>query len=59
MPHFVIDLPGGRGKVPLVPDSLEGIVDGKLILKDYLGNECAYPLLPGEEEELVRWLVKK
>jgi lysine 2,3-aminomutase len=59
MPHFVIDLPGGRGKVPLVPDSLQGIMDGKLMLKDYLGNECAYPLLPGEEEELVRWLMRK
>jgi lysine 2,3-aminomutase len=58
MPHFVIDLPGGRGKVPLLPDSVEGLEDGRLLLKDYLGNDCAYPLLPGESEELARWLKK-
>ncbi len=58
MPHFVIDLPGGRGKVPLVPDSVEGLEDGKLLLKDYLGKDCVYPLLPGEREDLARWLKK-
>jgi lysine 2,3-aminomutase len=58
MPHFVVDLPGGRGKVPLAPNSVERIDDGKLLLKDYLGNVCAYPLLPREEEELARWLKK-
>jgi lysine 2,3-aminomutase len=56
MPHFVIDLPGGRGKVPLVPDCVEAIHEGHLILKDYLGNTCDYPLLPGEEADLSRWL---
>ncbi len=25
LPHFVVDLPGGRGKVPLLPDSVERI----------------------------------
>ena len=58
MPHFVIDLPGGRGKVPLIPDSVEGLEDGKLLLKDYLGKDCVYPLLPGESEDLARWLKK-
>jgi lysine 2,3-aminomutase len=58
MPHFVIDLPGGRGKVPLIPDSVAGIEDGMLMVKDYLGNDCAYPLLQGEDEELARWLKK-
>jgi lysine 2,3-aminomutase len=56
MPHFVIDLPGGQGKVPLVPGSVKAIEAGKLTLKDYLGKDCIYPLLPGEEEELAPWL---
>jgi lysine 2,3-aminomutase len=58
MPHFVVDLPGGRGKVPLVPNGVERIDDGKLLLRDCLGNVCTYPLLPGEGEELARWLKK-
>jgi lysine 2,3-aminomutase len=56
MPHFVIDLPGGRGKVPLVPGSVVAIEEGTLMLKDYLGDECTYPLLPGEEKDLARLL---
>jgi lysine 2,3-aminomutase len=56
MPHFVIDLPGGRGKVPLVPGSVEAIEEGTLVLKDYLGNDCSYPLIPGEDKDLGRWL---
>ena len=45
IPHFVIDLPGGRGKVPLVPDWVEGIDEGELTLRDYRGELCSYPLL--------------
>ena len=58
MPHFVVDLPGGRGKTPLVPDYVVAINAGRLMLKDYLGEISAYPLLPGEDEELSRWLKK-
>lgn len=58
IPHFVIDLPGGRGKVSLVPDRVEAIDEGELTLRDYRGNLCTYPLLPGEGEELARWLKK-
>jgi lysine 2,3-aminomutase len=56
MPHFVVDLPGGRGKVPLVPDCIEAVDQGRLIMKDYLGRVCPYPLLPGEEANLAGWL---
>jgi len=56
MPHFVIDLPGGQGKVPLIPNSVEKIGKDCLILRDYRGNTCRYPLLPGENEELGRLL---
>jgi L-lysine 2,3-aminomutase len=56
MPHFVVDLPGGQGKVVLTHNSVEAIEGDVLVLRDYLGNPCHYPLLPGEGGELGRWL---
>ncbi|MCE5334037.1 MAG: KamA family radical SAM protein [Desulfobacteraceae bacterium] len=52
MPHFVIDLPGGHGKVALVPEMVREIGGGRMIVENYLGKLCPYPLLAGEEEEL-------
>ena len=41
VPHFVIDLPGGKGKVALLPDEPER--DGDLlILKTYQGDRVTY-----------------
>jgi len=56
MPHFVLDLPGGQGKVPLTPGYVEEIDGDSLVLRDYCGNQCRYPLLAGEGTELGRWL---
>jgi lysine 2,3-aminomutase len=56
MPHFVVDLPGGRGKMPLLPNMVREIGDGSMIVQDYLGELCRYPLLEGEGEELRRIL---
>jgi len=41
VPYYVIDLPGGLGKVPILPDNIkkEG---GKLILRNYLGQWVEY-----------------
>ncbi len=52
MPHFVVDLPGGRGKMALLPNMIREIGDGRMIVQNYLGELCRYPLLDGEEEEL-------
>ena len=51
MPHFVVDLPGGRGKIPLLPNMIREIGNGKMIVQNYLGELCRYPLLEGEEED--------
>ena len=40
-PYYVIDLPGGKGKVPVVPDYLERR-DGRLLLRNYLGEFIEY-----------------
>ncbi len=52
MPQFVVDLPGGRGKLPLLPNMIREINDRQMIVRNYTGHSCAYPLLRGEAEEL-------
>ncbi|MGV8074933.1 MAG: KamA family radical SAM protein [Syntrophobacteraceae bacterium] len=56
MPHFVVDLPGGYGKIPLTPNYIEKIGSENLTFINYQGKTCSYPLLPGEAEDLSRWL---
>lgn len=56
MPHFVIDLPGGHGKVALTPPMVREISAGRMVCENYLGKLCSYPLLDGEAEELSRLL---
>jgi lysine 2,3-aminomutase len=56
MPQLVIDLPGGRGKVPLLPNTIEKVTSEHLVVRNYLGLRCEYPLLQGESEELSRWI---
>ena len=41
-PSFVIDLPGGKGKVPILPEYARW-QEGKLILRNYEGEEFEYP----------------
>ncbi len=54
MPQFVIDLPGGHGKVPLVPNTIRAIHEDRVEFMSYTGKRCIYPLLQGEHEELRR-----
>jgi len=43
IPHFVIDAPGGGGKIPLVPEGVKEINDKGIILNNYLGESYFYP----------------
>jgi lysine 2,3-aminomutase len=43
VPHYVIDAPGGGGKIPLCPEYVVGREHGWLILKNYEGNLYRYP----------------
>jgi len=45
-PEYVLDLPGGFGKVPIGPSYLGAAQDGSLEVEDYLGRTHSYPL-PG------------
>jgi lysine 2,3-aminomutase len=44
IPQYVIDAPGGGGKVPMNPDYLEKITDTEVVFKNYEGNTYRYPL---------------
>ena len=41
-PHYVVDLPGGKGKVPLLPEALDR-QEGQLRIKALDGSLVAYP----------------
>ncbi len=43
VPHFVIDAPGGGGKIPILPNYVEGKENGDLLLKNYQGKHFKYP----------------
>jgi lysine 2,3-aminomutase len=43
IPQLVIDLPGGGGKVPILPEYLVGHENGQLIFKNYEGKTYSYP----------------
>ena len=43
IPTFVVDLPGGAGKVPLYPDPIETVDDDKVTLRSWQGRLVDYP----------------
>ena len=43
LPHFVIDAPGGGGKIPLVPDYVAGRDGDDLLLRNFEGRLYRYP----------------
>jgi lysine 2,3-aminomutase len=43
IPTFVIDAPGGGGKIPLLPDYVVEHNSEKIVLRNYKGILCEYP----------------
>jgi len=43
VPTYVIDAPGGGGKIPLLPDYVVGYEGGELLLRNYEGRIYRYP----------------
>jgi len=43
VPTYVIDAPGGGGKIPLAPDYLMSRGNGKVVLRNYEGKTFEYP----------------
>ena len=44
VPQYVIDAPGGGGKVPINPDYVEKITDEEVVFRNYEGRAFRYPL---------------
>jgi lysine 2,3-aminomutase len=44
VPQYVIDAPGGGGKVPINPDYVESITDDAVTFRNYEGQRFVYPL---------------
>jgi lysine 2,3-aminomutase len=49
VPSFVIDAPGGGGKVPILPNYLQGITEEGVLLKNYEGKLFFYPQVKSED----------
>mgnify|MGYP003812702815 CR=1 FL=1 len=43
VPTFVVDAPGGGGKIPLFPDAVVGREGHEVILRNYEGKQFRYP----------------
>jgi lysine 2,3-aminomutase len=44
VPQYVIDAPGGGGKVPVNPDYVESITDDEVVFRNFEGKQFRYPL---------------
>ncbi|NBB77989.1 MAG: KamA family radical SAM protein [Verrucomicrobia bacterium] len=51
IPQFVIDAPGGGGKVPINPEYIKEITDDAIIMRNFSGDEYRYPLVAGSPVE--------
>lgn len=43
VPTYVVDAPGGGGKIPLLPDPVVGRENGDILLSNYQGRTFRYP----------------
>jgi lysine 2,3-aminomutase len=43
VPYFVIDAPGGGGKIPLIPNYIQSISDEQVVMRNYAGELFVYP----------------
>jgi lysine 2,3-aminomutase len=42
IPYFVIDAPGGGGKIPILPEYVESMTDEEVVLKNFRGERYVY-----------------
>ncbi len=56
VPHYVIDLPGGGGKVAFVPENLKAAGKGYVTIKNHLGREVKYPVSREDQEYMKKLL---
>jgi lysine 2,3-aminomutase len=42
VPHFVIDAPGGGGKIPLLPEYVERLTEEEIVLRNFRGRQYVW-----------------
>jgi lysine 2,3-aminomutase len=42
IPYFVIDAPGGGGKIPILPEYVESMTDEEVVLRNFRGERYVY-----------------
>jgi lysine 2,3-aminomutase len=52
VPTYVIDAPGGGGKIPLLPQYTLGHEDGDLVLRNYQNRLYHYPDHPVSRRDI-------
>lgn len=45
VPRFIIDLPHGGGKIPVIPEYIKAIKGDEIIINNYQGIEYKYPII--------------
>jgi lysine 2,3-aminomutase len=48
IPHFVIDAPGGGGKIPLMPEYVTSFTEKEVLMRNFEGREYRYPQVAEE-----------
>ena len=43
VPYYVIDAPGGGGKIPLIPNYVQSVSEDQVVMRNYAGEEFVYP----------------
>lgn len=54
VPYYVIDAPGGGGKVPLLPNYLHSVGEDEIVLRNYAGELFVYPQVRPKRERRKR-----
>ncbi|MDD8014281.1 MAG: KamA family radical SAM protein [Acidobacteriota bacterium] len=54
VPYYVIDAPGGGGKIPLIPNYVESISDEQVVMRNYAGGVYVYPQSKPKSKKRVR-----
>jgi lysine 2,3-aminomutase len=49
VPHFVIDAPGGGGKIPLLPEYVESVTDDEVVMRNFRGKRYVWKQPHGED----------
>jgi len=43
VPHFVVDAPGGGGKIPMIPNYVKSVDKDRVVMRNYKNEEYIYP----------------